>query len=188
MSASYGYLVDKLHRQFLIINIWRPATDPFSTYFVPHTWDSDLIDEGQPENWHLANGLGQDADINGIEANSEYQLKAGEYILFNYTHAASTEGEEKTVVNDCYKTGDIIKANFDLKDSAENRSLHKYSKTDGYDFTGYGIANPDGMFTLGTNEQIEKRAFVRVTLDGFTNLYWEVKNETIGANDRIVFP
>ena len=71
MGASYGYLVDKLHRQFLIINIWRPATDPFSTYFVPHTWDSDLIDEGQPENWHLANGLGQDADINGIEAAKE---------------------------------------------------------------------------------------------------------------------
>jgi hypothetical protein len=44
------------------------------------------------------------------------------------------------------------------------------------------------MFTLGPNEQIETRDFVKVTLDkAGTNIYWERHDEVVGINDRIYF-
>ena len=55
------------------------------------------------------------------------------------------------------------------------------------------VPNLPGMFTLGTNEQIEIREIVQVTLDSpNTNLYWEISDVAstvmIGGRGRIDFP
>jgi hypothetical protein len=49
------------------------------------------------------------------------------------------------------------------------KNNHSYSKRDGFSFSG---KQPEGMFTLGTNEQIEIREDVKVILnDETTYLY-----------------
>jgi hypothetical protein len=86
--------------------------------------------------------------------NAEYQLKKGEYLLINYTDSKTTDDsnqEQKQVINTVYKEGDIIKANFPIVDSDLYHSNHSFSKKDGFNFEGY---SPEGMFTLGTDEQI----------------------------------
>jgi hypothetical protein len=101
--------------------------------------------------------------------NGEYRLKSNEYILFNYTESKTVEGtEQKTVVNKVYTEGDIIRANFNLIDSSLYHNNHSYSKRDGFSFDGY---QPEGMFTLGANEQIEIRDIVKVELDEAAYLY-----------------
>ena len=124
-----------------------------------------------------ADGLGQDADYKGVPKDGEYKLKTGEYLLINYTDSKTDEAgvERKAVVNKVYSEGDIIRANFELIDSALYRNNHSYSKKDGFSFAGQ---TPEGMFTLGTNEQIEIRGIVQVDLDEEgTYLYWTLNSD-----------
>jgi hypothetical protein len=95
-------------------------------------------------------------------------------LLINYTSSSTTDGAEtKTKINKYYGPGTIIRPNFALVDSEEYHKLHKYPKQDGFNFSEFDKAiNPAGMFTLGTNEQIEIRDFVSVKLDEIsTNIY-----------------
>ena len=128
-----------------------------------------------------ADGLGRDASYVGVPKDGEYQLKTGEYLLINYTESKTDETgvERKTVINKVYSEGDVIRANFELIDSALYHNSHSYSKKDGFNFEGQ---TPEGMFTLGTNEQIEIRDIVQVDLDeGETYLYWTLNSDDPNA-------
>ena len=122
-------------------------------------------------------GLGQNGEYSGIRANEEYELDDNEYLLINYTNSETVDEEEKkTKINKFYGPGTIIRPNFEMIDSIQYRTLHSYSKKDGFDFVGISELVPSnvpaGMFTLGTDEQIEIRNFVRVDLDEqSTNIY-----------------
>ena len=191
LSNNFGYLVDKYHRQYLQASVFKSDTKPFERYYVQETHTTTTAD-------YTANGLGQDAVLRGIAKDEEYRLKQGEYLLINYTSSTSTEGDKKTVINEIYSwdrqddkgnvIGTIIKPNFELIDSDTYRSTHAWNKTSGFDFTGAAITQPQGMFTMGTDQQIEIREVVNVTLDNEqTNIYWERNDEVVGANDRIIF-
>ena len=144
-------------------------------------------------NYHTADGLGQDVTLQDLVKDEEYKLKEGDYLCVNYTQsdksATGESTETKTVVNYVYKhdrkdeqgnvIGTIIRPNFALGDSKKARSLKNFNKTSGFDFTDYNISkeNVPGMFTLGTNEQIEIREIVKVDLDDVsTNIYW-IRND-----------
>ena len=127
-------------------------------------------------------GLGQSADYATISKDSEYQLKDGEYLLINYTDSKTDEStgtESKSVINEYYGPGKIIRPNFGIVDSALYHNNHSYSKRDGFSFTKYSITDPEGMFTLGANEQIEIREIVNVELDKAGScLYWILNSDT----------
>lgn len=191
LSNNFGYLVDKYHRQYLQATVFKSDTKPFERYYVQETHTTTTTE-------YTANGLGQDAVLRGISKDEEYRLKQGEYLLINYTSSTSTEGDKKTVINEVYSwdrrddkgniIGTIIKPNFELIDSDTYRSTHAWNKTSGFDFSDTAITQPQGMFTMGTDQQIEIREVVNVTLDNEqTNIYWERNDEVVGANDRIIF-
>lgn len=184
MSRQIGTLVDKEKFKYTVEHsISKTGYSALTEYFVPelHTKTTSS---------HTANGLGQDASASGLAPNSEYELKAGEYILLNYS---SSEGQAEGVTvpkNIALGPGSIVKANFELIDSAENALLHPYTKTSGYGpwrvegKTGPAtLIVPDaipGMFAFGATEQIEVREPVTVTLDGeVSNLFWEVGEKEI---------
>lgn len=125
-----------------------------------------------------ANGLGKAANYKTISKDSEYQLQNGEYLLINYTDSKTdTSGvERKSVINKYYGEGDIIRPNFDIVDSLLYHNNHSYSKRDGFSFNE--VSNPEGLFTLGVNEQIEIRDIVQVNLDAENAcLYWNLKSD-----------
>ena len=196
-NYSYGELVDNTKKKYLKASDKRNyGIKPFDNYYIQAV-HAELSTTGDPETWHTKDGLGQNAVPITLTKDGEYQLKPGEYLLINYTSSTSTEGSAKTVINKCYKGDDgiIIRPNFDLADSASYRTLHKYNKTDNFYFSGYqGIKQPEGMFTLGTDQQIEIREFVEVQLDkASTNIYWHLQDETPDTNGnanerRIYFP
>lgn len=145
-----------------------------NNFFVQETRSED-------DTTGTADGLGKDATYIGVPKGGEYQLKEGEYLLINYTDSKTDETgvETKTVINKTYykgcADGDIIRANFELIDSALYHNNHSYSKRDGFTFSGQ---QPEGMFTLGTNEQIEIRNIVQVDLDEDTMyLYWTLNSD-----------
>jgi hypothetical protein len=52
-----------------------------------------------------------------------------------------------------------------------------------------GYSNIISIFTLGTEQQIEIREIVQVTLDERnTNIYWELNNLTSIQGDYVEFP
>jgi hypothetical protein len=136
------------------------------------------------------NGLGQNGEFGGIPKNTEYELKNNEYLLINYTSSTTTDGTDaKTKINEYYGPGTIIKPNFNLIDSEEYRSTFKFTKTDGFNFDQFGITRPEGMYSLGTEEQIEIRDFVSVKLNEVnTNIYWELQEEIPDQYNRVKFP
>lgn len=186
LSKNYGRLVDTNHRQYLPASTWNATSTPFDSYYVQETHPAQ---DPSAEPQFTADGLGQDPSLKGIGANEEYKLTGDEYLLINYTSSSSTEsGDSKTVISEIYTEKEhyvngqkdqdfigytFIRPNFELIDSKKYRSLHKYSKTSGYDFNGITeITQPDGMFTLDSNQQIELRDFVVVTLNKqATNIY-----------------
>ena len=145
-------------------NYVSSADDEWNTYYVP----SDL---------------GKDASYFGIANGEEYLLKAGEYLLINYTESSSVSDQETgTIKNIVYKGGIsndpiIIRPSgfTDKLISSENyRKSHSFSKTSGFSFEGY---RPAGLFSLGTSEQIELRQKIEVTLDDpLCYLYW-IRND-----------
>lgn len=175
-NGVIGQLVDTDCIKYLPTTTINRDSSNFKTlkkYFVQQTHTEKTED-------HTIDGLGQNADLAGVSIGSEYQLNAGEYLLINYTETEKTEsGEEvKHVVNKQYTEGTIIKPNFALVDSLLYHSTHSYSKRDGFNFE----VNPEGMFTLGTNEQIEIRDFVRVELDEADSyIYWVLNSDDLEA-------
>jgi hypothetical protein len=140
--------------------------DNLTNFYVQRTYAPNA-----PEveaNLATVDGLGQSANYATISKDSEYELKKGEYLLINYTDSKTDEStgtETKSIINEYYGKGKIIRPNFGIVDSALYHNNHSYSKTDQFSFTKYGVSNPEGMFTLGANEQIELREIVNVHLD-----------------------
>lgn len=157
---------------------------------------------------YTRDGLGANAILNYIPANTEYQLKDGDELYINYTQSNSTDGSNtnSTVVNIVYTkdyvdprsglTKNIIKPNFDMYDSEalqnQKKTTLKWAKTSGFDFTNKGgsINKPAGMFSFAASEQVEIRAINKITLNKPCNLYWEFKdcekvNDALTNKDEI---
>ena len=174
VSRNIGKYVDNtLHK-------YQARNTAFSSfikeYYIPILHEA-TVEPGQeltmPEGY-TADGLGRDPDGSDISKDAAYQLQENEYLLVNYTNSKTDESgnETKSVINKCYKCGDIIQPNFGIVDSLLYHKNHSYSKTSGFDFTslsnvnGYtNFKNPEGMFTLGTDEQICIKEIVKIELD-----------------------
>ena len=139
-----------------------------------------------------------------INKNTEYQLKNGEngksddqlYIM--YTSESTTDGSTDVVKSIYYGPGTIIRPNFDLGDSNKVKvdtgaSWTKVLKNS----TGFVNQNNNetvtkpagfGMFTLGTNEQIEIRKAAEVRLDEpQTYIYWTLNKGSLDKDKKIKF-
>lgn len=102
-----------------------------------------------------------------IAKNCEYKLKKGEYLLLNYTETSMDEDSEDVVKNIYYTEGDIIKPNFDIKNSVTNDAA--YTKKTGYDFTSIskdlGDNYPNnGMYSFGAKQKVEIRKPIIIEL------------------------
>lgn len=181
-EKPFGRLIDEALFKYLPaykFGVVSSNKEALENFFVQVTRIEDTAGEG------TADGLGRDANYTGVPKDGEYQLDRGEYLLINYTDSSTdaSGAEKKVVVNKVYKTGDIIRANFNLIDSALYHNNHSYSKKDGFYFTGYG--DIEGMFTLGTNEQIEIRELVSVKLkEPSMYLYWSLNSDDPEASEN----
>jgi hypothetical protein len=159
-----------------------PEDISFDSVYVPRLWPSLEVTAGN----HTPDGLGRDAIVDGLQANADYALAEGEYLLFTYSTSAGQEDGTTVVKNIAYGKGTIIRANFRLIDSNNYREVADFTKTSDYGPWSLGSGNIltstssggtiPGMFSLGASETIEIRERIKVTLDGATTfLYWEVK-------------
>ena len=185
LSRPIGLLVDS--NRFKYSEASSLGIKPLENLFIPKLWSvsNDL---------HTMDGLGTDAHCSGIKANTEYQLRAGEYILINYSTSEGREDGTTVSKNLVIPAGTVVKANFELVDSAEKANTAKYPKTSNFGpwvFPDRSILAPtaiEGMFTLGATEQIEVREPIVVQLDGdISNLYWELR-DPIKAGDYESIP
>ena len=182
-ELPFGRLIDVSQYKYLpAYSFGNLSSDKaaLNNFYVQVTHDPDSEDV-KTYKIYTADGLGQDASYVGVPKDGEYQLKTGEYLLINYTDSKTDEAgvERKTVINKVYSEGDVIRANFELIDSALYHNSHSYSKKDGFSFEGQ---TPEGMFTLGTNEQIEIRNIVQVDLDEReAYLYWTLNSDDPNA-------
>ena len=143
---------------------------------------------------YTKDGLGRDPDGSDISKDAAYQLQENEYLLINYTNSKTDESgnETKSTINKCYKCGDIIQPNFGIVDSLLYHKNHSYSKTSGFDFASLGnvkgydnFKNPEGMFTLSTDEQICIKEIVKIELDKNDSfLYWNRNDENPDAENN----
>ena len=174
---TVGYLVDESYVKYATCTAQR---DSISKYFVQMTWTSTVsTDTGKGA--HTEDGLGKSAVYKGIPKNGEYKLVDNDRLYINYTKTNNDENETKTVVNEVYTAEDnvIIRANFELLDSATYHGSHSYSKKDGFNFAD----SIEGMFTLGADQQIEIREPVTVKLDeSQSKLYWFFKTDDLSKN------
>lgn len=171
-----GKLVDEDCFKYTYCN--QAKTD-IDFYYVQQTWTS--TDE---QRTHTANGLGETGSLNGVPKNGEYQLQGTDVLYINYTKTSDDDTETKTIVNKKYTANDnvVIRANFELLDSDLYHGSHSYAKKDGFD-TSWGI---EGMFSLGTDQQIEIREPVNVVLDeDQSKLYWFFKTDD--TSKRMVY-
>ena len=173
VSRNIGKYVDNtLHK-------YQARKTAFSSsikdYYIPILHESTVEpgDLDAPEGY-TKDGLGRDPDGSDISKDAAYQLQENEYLLINYTNSKTDESgnETKSTINKCYKCGDIIQPNFGIVDSLLYHKNHSYSKTSGFDFASLGnvkgydnFKNPEGMFTLGTDEQICIKEIVKIELD-----------------------
>lgn len=178
---TIGYLVDENYVKYATCISQKNSIEE---YYVQMTWtDSTSSDTGQGA--HTENGLGKTAVYAGIPKDGEYQLRGTDKLYINYTKTNDDENETKTVINKVYSASDnvVIRANFELLDSATYHGSHSYSKKDGYNFAD----SIEGMFTLGSDQQIEIREPVTVTLDeSQSKLYWFFKTDNLN-NDLVYF-
>lgn len=183
-AREFGHLIDIEQCKYTLAESF-PTGKNITELYVPRLWSNNTSD-------YTADGLGHNKAVNGIPANTEYQLKKGEYILFSYSSSEGREDGVAAVKNVAYTAGTIIKANFELLDSREQAAIVSYNK-----FSNFGpwtlpdaaktiIAGADvggivsGMYTLGANDQIEIRERIEVGLNGnISNLYWELKDPYI---------
>lgn len=119
-----------------------------------------------------------------IKKNEEYQLKNGDKLYINYTDSSENIVNEvysvngslytyKKYINETLTTdlefSGIIKPNFELKDSSKAHTEGtSYSKKSGY-LSSWGIS---GMFTLGTNDIVEIRDYVKTVLSDKIKCFW----------------
>ena len=173
-EKPFGYLIDENLMKYLPAYKFGTVAsniEALNSFYVQVTHNDDISGS-----W-TKDGLGRDADYEGVPKDGEYKLKEGEYLLINYTESKTDESgtERKSVINKTYEAGDIIRANFELIDSSLYKNNHSFSKLDGFSFSG---KQPAGMFTLGANEQIEIRDIVKVSLDdSVTYLYWTLNSD-----------
>ena len=179
-SQAIGEGITVNHQKATLIKSYQGVIDPFDTLYVQQLHAESYLDSDDEAQRYTANGLGQNKTAAQITAGTDYQLKQGEYLCINYTPSSTENSNSSAVVNKVYPAGTIIRASKGLIDSKDYRTMgHNYSKTDkaGFDFTAElgkieGAGKVEGMFTLGTNEQIEIRDFVQVKLDKqATNIY-----------------
>ena len=173
-SQAIGEGITVNHQKATLIKSYQGVIDPFGTLYVQQLHAESHLDSDDEAQRYTANGLGQNKTVSQIIAGTDYQLKQGEYLCINYTPSSTENSNSSAVVNKVYPAGTIIRASKGLIDSKDYRGLgHNYSKTAGFDFTAeLGTGTVGGMFTLGTNEQIEIRDFVQVKLDKqATNIY-----------------
>lgn len=179
LNKTPGYLIDVLKQSYskITTTVAQHNVNTLSSFYIPITHDSDDTENKT----YTADGLGRNGRSASLSINSEYELDDGEYLLINYTDSTtdSNNVETKTVKNIYYGPGKIIRPNFELVDSASYSAGHSYTKKDGFSFVGEASGNPKGMFTLGTNEQIEIRQIAKVKLDGIVNLYWILKSDNL---------
>lgn len=190
VSRNIGKYVDNtLHK-------YQARNTAFSSfikeYYIPELHPSTVEpgDLDAPEGY-TADGLGRDPEGSDISKDAAYQLQENEYLLINYTNSKTDESgnETKSVINKCYTCGDIIQPNFGIVDSLLYHKTHSYSKNSGFDFVsirntnGYNnFKNPEGMFTLGTDEQICIKEIVKIELDKNDSfLYWNRNDENPDA-------
>ena len=171
-----GRLRDNLKQSYTKITTINTQhnSNTLQSFYIPVTHAADKEYE------HTTDGLGRDGKTSNIAINSEYQLDRGEYLLINYTDSSTDENnvEVKTIINKYYGEGTIIRPNFELTNSYTYYTLgHSWTKKDGFNFPE--SSNPAGMFTLGTNEQIEVREIAKVKLDGTINLYWILNSDDL---------
>jgi hypothetical protein len=188
LQGNVGYLIDQNGIQFKLVETPKDVAEiPFNYYYVPRFWVSNKENNlGDAKDWHTKNGLGQNAEPFELAAGVEYELKDDEYLLINWTQSKENNSDEKEEHWETHKKGDIIKPNFNLVDSAAwseaNHSYTKLNVASKFDVAPQLL----GMFTLGTNEQIEVRELVQVTLNGAnTNLYWE-RSDTVSTTGGYV--
>ena len=185
ISRPKGKLVDKDGRKFRLSNKYQSSipAQSLENYYINNLWAANA--EG-------TYGLGRDGDAVVVKAGTEYKLKADEYILINYTSSSSDEGSADVIHNEKLENV-IIKPNFDLANTytlVEENKTASYSKTTGFNF---GVSQPNGMLTLGANEQIEKREPVIKTLcceenEGLNKnifVYWNLNNEVDGKFPKV---
>lgn len=186
-KRNIGYLVDE--NKFKFAELTGLGGKALKDLYVPRLWRVATFT-------HTADGLGIDATSVGISANTEYQLKSDEYILISYSTSEGRDDGTTVVKNIVIPGNAIVKANFDLVDSAVKSLESSFPKTSGFGpWVKPGtkeIITPaaiDGMFTLGATEQIEVREPIEVKLDeAITNLYWEVKDPVIqGSIEKFPF-
>ena len=152
-------------------------------------------------NINVASGLGKDSVIATIEANSDYELKSGEYLYINYTSSSTssnddgTSSDTSTEVSTFFGPGTIIRPNFALADSKayKTSSGKSWPKTiattkqfnnDDEDATDKQKTLSAGhMWTLGSDEQIEIRELDKTILkpddeNDVENIfvYWEMND------------
>lgn len=173
-KGTFGKLVDVDLFKYMIAYKFGSSVDnnEILTNFYVQALHASTTEE------HTADGLGRDSNFTHIPKDSEYKLSETEYLLVNYTDSKTNEAgqETKTVINKYWGPGTIIRPNFAITDSALYHTNHSYSKREGFYFQENRTL--EGMFTLGTNEQIEIRDIVKVTLDdSIAYLYWELNSD-----------
>lgn len=194
LQGIAGHLIDQDGVQFKLVESPKDiAVNPFTYYRVPRLWSDTVSNSAQEANeakyWHTKDGLGQNAKPFELSAGIEYCLGHDEYFLVNWTQTKEGSNDEKEEYWLTYGEGDIIKPNFNLADSEDWYNAH-------HSFTKLNVASkfdalPElpGMFTLGTNEQVEIRELIQVTLNGpSTNLYWELPDLVSTAGGYLEFP
>ena len=190
LNRQSGKYVDENLIKYTTAN----TSQAFNKLYVPITHDSTEPECGIN---FTADGLGQDADYPSIGIDCDYQLKSDEYLLINYTDSKTDESgnETKIIKNEYYGKGTIIRPNFALVDSSLYHNNHTYPKTAGYgNFkvvndealdkgANAPVKDPEGMFTLDSNEQICIRKIVEVNLTKRgTYLYWLRNDDNKEAN------
>lgn len=193
-QGTVGYLIDQNGLQFRLVESAKDlAESGFDYYYVPRLWATTVFKTGEDateaKSWHTANGLGQNAVPYELTKGVEYELKPGEYLLINYTQSKESNSDETEVIYKTYSAGTIIKPNFALADSEDwHQANHSYTKLNVA--SKFAVkADLPGMFTLGTNEQIEVRELMQVQLnEKNTNLYWEIPGMASVTGGILEFP
>jgi hypothetical protein len=168
LQGMNGYLIDQEGLRYKLVETATDiAENPFSYYYVPRIWYQMVTKTTSTEakDWHTQNGLGQNATPFELAAGVEYTLDKGEYLLLNWTQTKEGTSDEKEEHWETYGPGITIKPNFRLADSEDWRNAnHSYTKLNVVNKFAANTNLP-GMFTLGTNEQIEIRDVAQVSLD-----------------------
>ena len=192
LQGMTGYLIDQDGLRYKLVETATDiAENPFGYYYVPRIWYQTVPKTTSEEvrDWHTQDGLGQNATPFELTAGIEYTLGKDEYLLLNWTQTKEGTSDEKEEHWETYGQGVTIKPNFRLADSEDwHNANHSYTKLNVLKKFSVNTNLP-GMFTLGTNEQIEIREVIQVELDGAnTNLYWEIPDLVSTTGGYLEFP